>query len=537
MHLVILASGLGSRLAPLTNHIPKFLVNIGKETGLTEQIRYWKQYYPESITLVVHSAYEELVRSYYQLYFSKDEQLEVLAENGEDFVPTPLHIKTVDEALGSAHAIMNSCEHLDGVDNVMISWCDILPGEQINYDNLQTFTGDPTVFTNYDYPNRYGLVPSGHAFAPQPVTHGGGVVGLYFVPHFKLVPFTDGQDFVDVITKYSTTGTVGEQRLSSVVDWGDKPKLEHTRSTADKARSFNAVEFHGDLVKKYALNEQGRPLIKREIAWYDALTQLNSKVNRPKTWLADDSFVMSKVKHGVMIWEHWPMLDEIGRAEVLTQVLDQLDLLHACTVQATKEVVQRDVKVEAFDKLRARYDEIKEVVDSFGKVDRVNGYHIGDVDPIELITWTATELMKHYEDVDTYSIIHGDLQFSNSMISPASHEVTFIDPRGYFGKTELYGLPDYDKAKLLYALSGYDQFNYSHDFHLKRLGNGEIWFDLPRPDLRGCEQIIKERFDNVQTLWLAIIWQGLAQYIKNDPVKSVAAHYHGLSLMHKLRVG
>ena len=34
--LVIVAGGLGSRLAPLTDGIPKFLVNIGKNTGYVE---------------------------------------------------------------------------------------------------------------------------------------------------------------------------------------------------------------------------------------------------------------------------------------------------------------------------------------------------------------------------------------------------------------------------------------------------------------------------------------------------------------------
>ena len=35
-----------------------------------------------------------------------------------------------------------------------------------------------------------------------------------------------------------------------------------------------------------------------------------------------------------------------------------------------------------------------------------------------------------------------------------------IDPRGYFGTTELYGDPAYDWAKLYYSIAGnYDQFN------------------------------------------------------------------------------
>ena len=35
------------------------------------------------------------------------------------------------------------------------------------------------------------------------------------------------------------------------------------------------------------------------------------------------------------------------------------------------------------------------------------------------------------------------------------NEIIFIDPRGYFGNTKLYGLKQYDFAKLLFGLSGY----------------------------------------------------------------------------------
>ena len=44
-------------------------------------------------------------------------------------------------------------------------------------------------------------------------------------------------------------------------------------------------------------------------------------------------------------------------------------------------------------------------------------------------------------------------------------------------------------------------------------------------------------FKREHYLWLAVIWHGLAQYIKNDPVKSLCAHYEGMVLMHQLKNG
>jgi hypothetical protein len=535
MHVVIVAGGLGSRLAPLTNNIPKFLVNIGKNTGYVEQVRYWSQY-PQftnfnehnsvnghqysSLTVIVHSAYKELITEYHKLYFPD----------------MPLIVKTVDEANGSAHAILSSCYHLNGED-VFFQWCDVMPDVKFNVSEVLTQNKN-VVFTNYEHPNRYGMgVDKNKNPVPTLQPDGrGGIFGLYYVPNFwsNVAEYFDGQDFVEVLEQY---GEITEHKLEHIVDWGDKPKLERTRSTADGAREFNSVQFQGDLVIKSALNAQGDALIAREINWYRKLSEMNSAVRVPKTWPADDkkSFIMSKVQ-GVPIWKLWPGLDAEARELVLTRVFKQLDTLHNTSViQVGYSQVLDDVKKEACDKLLARYAEIKDVVNAFGPVHRVNGWHIGiGLDPEITIRRLFSLLYSHYAGTTEYSLIHGDAQFSNTMIDPDTLEVTLIDPRGYFGDTQLYGLADYDLAKVYYSLSGYDLFNYSTDFHIKGLQGGELTFDIPKPELTGCTNIIGNRLSTVHQLWLAVIWIGLGGYIKNDPVKSVCAHYHGLAMADKI---
>ena len=547
INIVIVAGGLGSRLAPLTNHIPKFLVNIGKNTGYVEQVRYWLQHTtfqvppevledlgddayeidPGSLTVIVHSAYADLIKAYHTMYFPK----------------VPLIVKTVDVANGSAHAILSTCEHLNGK-SVFFQWCDVMPGEDIPANEMvEHYHGKNVVFTNYDHPNRYGLVKKGTGWAdvkPELRDDGrGGIFGLYYVNNFTTnVMYVDGQDFVEVLEQY---GEMREHRVSSIIDWGDKPKLERTRDLADAAREFNSVEFHGDLVMKSALNEQGKILIRREIKWYSDLLAFGVEVQRPAFWPhpTEASFVMTRVE-GVPVFQFWKTLDAENRGLVLERVFDQMDLLHesrAIRNTYILDIVHRDIQIEAHDKLLSRYSEIEQVIKSFGNVRTVNGWKLEETDPRKLIHKLHQALAAQYDEKTEYSVIHGDMQMSNTMINPDTMEVSLIDPRGYFGKSEVYGLADYDVAKMYYSLTGYDLFNYSRDFGIKSLKDGVIEFDIPKPDVTGCEEIMAKRFTRAHDLWLAVIWIGLAGYIKSDPVKCVAAHYHGLALAEKVLSG
>jgi hypothetical protein len=109
-------------------------------------------------------------------------------------------------------------------------------------------------------------------------------------------------------------------------------------------------------------------------------------------------------------------------------------------------------------------------------------------------------------------------------------EAVFIDPRGYFGKTELYGDPNYDWAKLYYSVVGnYDQFNLKNfklkinenDVELEIVSNGwesleENFFALSGAD----KQTVK--------LLHAVIWLSLTTYAWQDYDSICGAFYNGL---------
>jgi hypothetical protein len=65
----------------------------------------------------------------------------------------------------------------------------------------------------------------------------------------------------------------------------------------------------------------------------------------------------------------------------------------------------------------------------------------------------ANEVKKLYRKADI-GVIHGDLCLGNILFDPGSRIIKFIDPRGRFGSTLLYGDLKYDMAKLRHSISG-----------------------------------------------------------------------------------
>ncbi len=71
---------------------------------------------------------------------------------------------------------------------------------------------------------------------------------------------------------------------------------------------------------------------------------------------------------------------------------------------------------------------------------------------------------------DNFSIVHGDLCFSNILFDIKTNILRLIDPRGEFGEFDIYGDVRYDIAKLSHSVSGRYDFIINDLFQLNRLG-------------------------------------------------------------------
>ncbi len=446
MKICIIAAGLATRLQPFTNYVPKCLINIGKSAALVQQIQYWNKFAFANIEfiIVVHPKFESVVKEYLKIYFNQ----------------LNFKIKTIDEAAGTAHAIKTALRSSIDGEEVIISWCDVIPGEDIHRSVIQEKAQgkEAVVFTTNNKQNRYSFVAD--SIVPS-TNNQGDVFGVFYFPKFKgIEDYQEGDDLVDVLARRKN---LAKHECERIIDFGDKSKLLDVLKDSDNCREFNSIEFSDKWVLKKSTFGQGNNLLRREINWYKAVNKNAVGFHTPSIYPSIDfelfdlpEIVMNKV-NGVPLYEIFGNLSINDKVKVLDSVVEDLNYLHARSKETTSSVIAQDIKKESHDKLIDRYESIEPFIQSFGKnISNVNGMTI-DNNVRKTIDALYERISSHYKGVSVHSLIHGDSQMSNIMINPNKlSEITFIDPRGYFGDTEIYGLPDYDFAKLLYSLTGYD---------------------------------------------------------------------------------
>ena len=147
------------------------------------------------------------------------------------------------------------------------------------------------------------------------------------------------------------------------------------------------------------------------------------------------------------------------------------------------------------------------------------------------------ELEKRIEQLhsDKFSFIHGDCTFSNMMLRE-NGEPVLIDPRGYFGYTEIFGDVRYDWAKMYYSIVGnYDRFNLK-DFKLDILAD-EVRLEIASNHWEEMEEdfLVMTGADKGEIKLIhAIIWLSLTTYAWQDYDSVCGAFYNGLYYLEEL---
>lgn len=489
--VVILGAGLATRLYPITHHIPKVLVNYKQHTILHHLYKKYIDLGAEEIIVVVHSKFADQVKEYAKVF------------------DLNVNVKIVDEAYGSAYAISRVAEDING-HNVVFNWCDVIP-------EFNSFSWDSNCIYTFGDECRYNF--DGLELKETGGT-GGNVVGIYQHRNFFIDSYEDkdeanetfkGQDFIDVIDPKAFC----QDGLFGLIDLGDKPKLQNAHRTRELNRDFNSVAISSDYVVKTALNEKGRQLQDQELAWYSAVnSSAVPKIIDVHKSKSTNSFKMERI-FGTPLFE-------VYTSELLDDVLDTLKFIGPSLNVEYKTKVE-DYQYEVIDKVLARCSEIQGLIDSFGAIKYVNGVKIGRLST--MLKQAYSHLI--YEAINNpYYIIHGDPNFSNLMLD--SNGIRLIDPRGYFGKTKLYGPRIYDEAKVLYALSGYDEFNADPMW-----GGLSIDGESATVSIKELDNFFNPKFTSFHRLWVAVIWIALAGYFKNNPLKAVSAYYYGMHLLTK----
>ena len=291
-----------------------------------------------------------------------------------------------------------------------------------------------------------------------------------------------------------------------------------------RCRPFNRIDIEGDRIFKYGIDDQGRKLAVREVAWYKKIQGMDFK-NIPTIYGYEP--LSMELIDGKNIYEYSYIPDDTKKI-ILREIISCLKDVHALgAVAADRQSFYDAYIAKTFDRLKKVRNLVpfadNPTVTINGKVCRNIFYHREEVE----------RLVMQYMPKE-FRLIHGDCTFSNMMLRHDTEPV-LIDPRGYFGSTELYGDIAYDWVKLYYSLySNYDQFNLKR-FTLELDDNG-VKLDIASNNWESMEDEFFRLLDGEVTrrqmkLLLAITWLSLTTYAWEDYDSICGAFYQGLLIL------
>ena len=544
MDVIILAAGIASRLSKFThNIIPKYLVNLDDNTGLYYIIKYWNNY-ANRIYLVIHSKFNIITNFYIKNILKEySDKIIIINYNNNDGTAYTLN-----------YILKNELKDKN-IKNLLLTWCDLYPIDKIDLlqlPNMNMKDNNIYIFTNG---NKCRYVLENNKIKKSDNCDG-NIIGIYYFQNYKPFNLDDNCKNNDIVDYLENIGEIIDYKLNNIVDYGDEEKylniLKNKKDIALRCRYFNDIKIidKNKLLKK-GINDKGKYIIKYEKNWYKYIYSLENKIfkNIPKLYNIYENAILIeyKDKH-IPLYKFFTLYEEkilkldsdieksIKNAEyniikitILKNILNKLNELHSIeNKKESKNLFLNNLKKETYDKLYERKKIIEDFIAYFGNIKKVNNIQINNFDTI--VYKCKKIIIQYYETLEKYdySIILGDCQFSNILIDPDNiSDIIFIDPRGYFGNSIIYGPIEYDYAKILYGISGYDKFNFN-DFHIKYIDSENIEFEIN--GFYYDKNIINKYFHKVHKAFLVLIWLSLAEYNKNNIWKCLASYYYGLYL-------
>ena len=287
-------------------------------------------------------------------------------------------------------------------------------------------------------------------------------------------------------------------------------------------RPFNTMKFEGDIVIKDGINEQGKKIAIDERAWYKFVKEKGYEFI-PEIY-EYEPLKMKRVQ-GQNIYDY-DCLTVSQKKEILKNIIEALEKLHNLVPAIPAD--DEDTRINYITKTFDRLSKIKNLV-PFADQEfiKINGQYYKNVFfDEETFTKTLEEFMP-----TEFKLIHGDCTFSNMMFDTFNMKTILIDPRGYFGKTKLYGDVDYDWAKLYYSLKGnYDQFN-RKKFTLD-IKKNDVELAIKPNNWADMEEYFFDHIPNVNKAKIkvlhSVIWLSLTTYAWEDYDSICGAFYNGI---------
>ena len=489
-YIIVQAGGKGSRMQALTKNKPKALVPVDNLPMLFHLFRK----FPDKKFVVIG-----------------DYKYDVLVNYLREFAEVPCQTVCAAGHSGTCAGLSDALDRVPEGERFLLIWCDLILPE--DYALPETY--ENVVGLSRDFPCRWKY--ENGVFAEER-SETCGVAGFFI---FRDKSCLDGVpadgEFVRWLQekqfRFEEQSLYHTHEYGLYSEWDKLPKA--------RCRPFNRLRVEGDRVYKIPVDRQGEALAVREAAWYRKVQAENFR-NIPAIY-GYDPLCMERIDgKNIYEYDHIPYAQ---KQEILRQIVDCLRKVHGtASVPADAD----SFRVAYLDKTWERLRKVRHLVPmADDETVTVNGRRCRNI----FYQRDAVERMVMEYVPETFPLIHGDCTFSNTMLRRDGTPV-LIDPRGYFGTTELFGDAAYDWVKLYYSLfSNYDQFNLKR-FNLN-IGEGEVTLDIASNHWEDMEDDFFRLLDGEVTraqmkLYLAIIWLSLTTYAWEDYDSICGAFYNGL---------
>jgi len=282
--------------------------------------------------------------------------------------------------------------------------------------------------------------------------------------------------------------------------------------------NFNKISIIGEVLIKQSMNSYGHQKMENEIAFYEFLSENNIDFNVPEIFHIDNNNHTIEMRY---LNEHIPLykiffdMSEDKKQYILQKIYENLAKLHCQQIQVSQYVYWKDLYRETVDKTESRLQLMEHLIRKYRHVTSVNELTLKSL--YEIISIVNSRVKEHVcqQTEYVYSLIHGDCQFNNVLMDDKDN-IVFIDPRGYYGDTKLYGLKEYDYAKIMFALSGYDVFDNSKI--------DDICVDGHNMEISDFLQPIPSMTPIVSALFVCI-WLGNAHIFVKNEAKCMTSYF------------
>lgn len=492
-YIIVQAGGMGTRLKYLTQNKPKALVPIENLPMIFHLFRH----YPDKKYIIIADYKKEVLREYLSCFAEVDYQ--IVEATGT----------------GTCSGVAKAINMIPDNNPFMLIWSDLVLPENFQLPNEYEENGIPTndyIGISKTFECRWSY--DNNIFAEQK-SFEHGVAGFFlFTDKSKLNGIPESGELVRWLSQNDKS--FKEVSLAGTKEFGLVEEYE--KLIKEKCRPFNRITIDGNILTKEAIDEFGKKLAVRECTWYEYAKNKNIKI-LPKIY-STNPLKMEYIK-GKNLYECQCGYEE--KKIILEKVINSLKKLH------NSEKVLSDhssIKEAYYNKTMNRIAKVENLI-PFAKNEfiNINGRKCRNV------FFYKDKLEKKLEKMSckSFSFIHGDCTFSNILLRD-NGEPALIDPRGYFGHTELFGDERYDWAKLYYSIVGnYDRFNLK-DFRLKiNEDNIELKIESNHwEDLENDFFLLTGANPYQIKLLHAVIWLSLTTYAWQDYDSICGAFYNGL---------